>query len=298
MFLAPAVDTWFPAPGAPVVLGVHDATAAELPRLVLPSRRARALWRLKQGLALRSAARMFTPSESARAAIVRHMGVPADRLAVIPWAPDPVFAPPSAGAAGAARRRVGLAPDEPYLVYGAGINPHKGLGTLLEAYAGLEGRPRLVLAGALEGAYVSAAAALRDQVAALGLEGEVLLPGFVPDETLAALYGGALGAVVPSQAEGFGLPAVEAAACGAPTVLSDIGAHRETLGEHSLLFAPGDAGALRAQLGRLAAEPDLRRRLGEDGRRAVSALSWDAAAGRLHDLLRDAAEHHALPGRG
>jgi glycosyltransferase involved in cell wall biosynthesis len=287
VFLAPAVDTWFPVRGVPVVLGVHDATAAELPELVLPSARARLLWRLKERDALRTAHRMFTPSESARAAIAGRLGVPAGRLTVIRWAADPAFTPPSEDAVARAAERVGLGAGEPYLVYAAGINPHKGLDTLLAALAGLAPRPRLVVAGAAT--YVSALEELRRRVADLGLERDVLLPGFLPDAELAALYGGAVAAVVPSRAEGFGLPAVEAAACGAATVLSDIGPHRETLAAHALRFPPGDARVLRAQLARLLADPGLRRRLAEAGRQAVSALSWDVAARRLRELLLDAA---------
>ena len=298
VFLAPAVDTWFPVRGLPVVLGVHDATAAELPRLVLPDARSRALWRLKQRHALRSASLMFTPSLSARDAIAARLHVPEERLRVIRWAADPVFAPPEREAVTAAAGRLGLGPDEPYLVYAAGINPHKGLGTLLEAVAALDPRPRLVVAGALEGDYVSAADELRGRIAGLELADHVVLAGFLPDHELAALYGGALAAVVPSLAEGFGLPAVEAAACGAATVLSDIGPHRETLGEHALLFPPGDAAALRAQLERVAADGALRQRLAQEGRAAVAALSWDAAADAIRELLVEAVERHPPPRGG
>jgi glycosyltransferase involved in cell wall biosynthesis len=95
--------------------------------------------------------------------------------------------------------------------------------------------------------------------------------------------------VCPSLAEGFGLPPVEAAACGAATVLSDIPAHRETLGEAALFFPPRDVEALRAQLVRVLADEEERRRLGAAGRVAVARLSWDASAAALQELVHEVA---------
>jgi glycosyltransferase involved in cell wall biosynthesis len=150
--------------------------------------------------------------------------------------------------------------------------------------------PPLVAVGDLNGdPYLSAAPAVREQIARLRLEEHVLLPGFVSDETLACLYSAATAVVLPSLAEGFGLPAVEAASCGAPTVLSDLPAHRETLGDAALYFPPTDAEALAGSLTRILADDALRRSLEERGRRAVARLSWDQAAARLRELIAEAA---------
>jgi glycosyltransferase involved in cell wall biosynthesis len=92
-----------------------------------------------------------------------------------------------------------------------------------------------------------------------------------------------------SLGEGFGLPAVEAAACGTATVLSDLPAHRESLGSAALYFAPGDAAELARQLGRVLDDSALRAELGELGRRAVSGLSWTTSAEELARLLRSTA---------
>jgi glycosyltransferase involved in cell wall biosynthesis len=130
---------------------------------------------------------------------------------------------------------------------------------------------------------------LREQVRHLEVDGDVLFPGFVPDDTLAALYSGALAVVVPSRAEGFGLSAVEAAACGAPVVASDLGPHRESLLDAALYFPPTDARALRDTLDRLLADEALRRSLAAEARRIVARLSWTDAAERLRRLLLDVA---------
>ena len=115
------------------------------------------------------------------------------------------------------------------------------------------------------------------------------MTGYVSDEALACLYSAAAAVVHPSLAEGFGLPAVEAAACSAPLVLSDIPAHRETLAGDALFFAPRDRDALLDRLERLLDSDMLRRSLSERGRKRVARYSWDAAAEVLGALLRDAA---------
>jgi glycosyltransferase involved in cell wall biosynthesis len=116
-----------------------------------------------------------------------------------------------------------------------------------------------------------------------------VLPGFVSDEALACLYSGAAAFVSPSLAEGFGLPAVEAAACGAPAVLSDIPAHRETLGDEALFFPPRDTGRLAEELQRVVGSDILRRSLAERGHRRVARYSWDVSAGALRALVHEVA---------
>jgi glycosyltransferase involved in cell wall biosynthesis len=93
---------------------------------------------------------------------------------------------------------------------------------------------------------------------------------------------------IPSLAEGFGLPAVEAAACGAPVVLSDIAAHRETLGGAAAFFPPRSAERLADELGRLLGDDDARRVTAMQCREAVAGLSWNATADVLRGLLGDA----------
>jgi glycosyltransferase involved in cell wall biosynthesis len=289
-FLFPSVLSYFPVRRIPLVVGVHDATAAEHPELVFPGRFARLAWRAKERSALRRAAALFTVSQSARRSIAAALGVPAEHLAVVGEAPAPVFSPREAAQRTAAAREVGLRDNQPFFLYAGGINPHKNLETLVAAYADLHRErgdvvPALVIAGALQDSYVSAGAAVRDQVAELALGDLVRLPGFVPDETLACLYSGALAVVIPSRAEGFGLPAVEAGACGAPVVLSDIDAHRETMGEAALYFPPTDRAALARQLGRLVDDEALRERLAVAAGTAAAGLSWDAVALRLRDVV-------------
>lgn len=291
VFLFPSVYTWFPVLRTPSVVGVHDLIAEQHSELTHSSRTARARWRLKRWLAVRQATRIFSVSETARAAVAADLGLPEAAVAVVPEAADPVFGPRTPPAIVFARSTVGLDPAEPFLVYAGGISPHKGLETLLHAYAMLHPAPRLAMVGALEDeTFLSAAGTVRRLVDELGLHGRVLLTGYVPDETLACLYAGALAFVSPSLSEGFGLPAVEAAMSGTPVVLSDIPAHRETLGGAAVYFPPGDARALAAELGAVIGDEALRGRLGVAARERVAGLSWDAAAAALKVVLAEAAD--------
>jgi glycosyltransferase involved in cell wall biosynthesis len=290
VFVFPSVYTYFPVLWTPSVVGVHDVIANQLPELTLPSRRARALWSAKERLAVRRAAAVFTVSEASRQAVAEHFTLRPDEIAVVPEAPDPIFGPRDEGAVRHARAAVGLEDTGEFVLFVGGISPHKNIETLLEAYARLAETlvqvPPLVLVGDLDGdPYVSSTGSVRQRIAALDLVRDVLLPGFVSDERLACLYCGATVVVLPSLAEGFGLPAVEAAVCGATLVVSDLPAHRESLGDAALYFPPTDGARLHAQLSRALGDADLRRALGAAARRAVADRSWDRAAERLHEIV-------------
>ena len=292
-FLFPSVYSYFPLVGVPTIVGVHDVIADELPELTLPNRRSRALWRLKESLAVRSASQVFTVSAASGSAIASRFGIPTARLAVVPEAPDPVFGPRTAALVRGTLEPLGLERRR-FLLYAGGISPHKDIETLLEAFAALASSspdlPPLVLVGDLEDdSYMSAAASVRSRIDALGIAERVVLPGFVSDDELASLYAAATAVVLPSLAEGFGLPAVEAAASGSPVVLSDIPAHRETLDGAALFFPPGDRQALETALRRIVEDAQLQSELAAGGRAAVAGLSWDATAERLRRLVAAAA---------
>lgn len=294
-FLFPSVYSYFPVFRVPTVVGVHDTTARERPELLFSSRREHAFWRLKESAAVRHADRVFTVSDAARTAVARAFRLDPAHIAIVPEAPDPVFSPRTRDEASSAIRAVGLEPEDLYVIYAAGISPHKNIESLLEAFALIGEHARLVIAGDLEDGYLSAGGLVRDRIGELGLENRVLLPGYVSDDTLAGLYSGAAAAVVPSLSEGFGLPAVEAAACGCAVVLSDLPAHRESLGSSALFFKPTDVSQLAETLSRLLRDEPFRRDVAASCKRSVSHLTWDAAAVSLRELVHEAA---GAAGRG
>jgi glycosyltransferase involved in cell wall biosynthesis len=289
-FLFPSVYTYFPVARVPTLVGFHDTILEDHPELTVPGWPARAKVRLKHAAAARRAGCLFTVSEASRAALAARMRVPPERFGLVPEAPDAIFAPRAPEALAAGLATVDLSPEDDFFVFAGGISPHKNVERLVDAYAALLEQgghtPLLVLVGELEGAaFLSSAQSVRRRIAHHQLESRVRLPGFVTDETLACLYGGATAVVIPSLAEGFGLPAVEAAACGAPVLLSDLGPHRETLGHAALFFPATDTGALTEGLAKLARDEVLRAAVGRRCRDAVSSLTWDAAAVRLRELL-------------
>jgi glycosyltransferase involved in cell wall biosynthesis len=285
-FVFPSLHTYVPVVGTPTLLGVHDTIPEAYPELTHPGRRARAFAALKRAVGLRRSAMIFTVSEASRQALAEQFGLPPGEIAVVPEAPDPTFHPRPAGVVAETLAPLGLEPGRLF-VTACGISPHKNLERLVAAYALLAAEqsdvPPLVIAGDTTGdTYVSAGADVVRAIEAHGLADRILLPGHVSDETLACLYAGATAAVVPSLAEGFGLPAVEAAACGAPLVLSDVPAHRETLDGAALFVPPTDVGAIAKALGDVLTDGALRASLGERASRAVSGLSWKASADALH----------------
>jgi alpha-1,3-rhamnosyl/mannosyltransferase len=278
----------------PTVVGIHDAIADQFPELTMPTRKARTAWWLKERMAIRGARSVFTVSEASRRLIAERFGLAEEGIGIIPEAPDEIFGPRSPEELDAELGPLGLDAGR-FFVYAGGISPHKNIETLLDAFAMLrserDGVPPLVIVGDLTGdPYLSAAASVRARIGELRLAEHVLLPGFVSDERLACLYAGCLAAVLPSLAEGFGLPAVEAAACGAAVVLSDLPAHRESLRDAALYFPARDARALADHMAGVLADPELRRSLAERGRANVSRLSWDAGARELQKVLTGAAE--------
>lgn len=290
--LFPSLYTYFPVPGIPTLLGIHDTIADDRPELAFDNARARLSWRAKRLLAVRTARQLFTVSAASQRAVAEFLEIQPDRLPVIPEAPDPIFTPRNPEDTRAALEPLGLSTENGYgyFLYAGGISPHKNIETLLEAYGALRVSaaevPALVLVGDFEGdAYLSAAHSVRARIDSLGLADSVLTPGFVSDDVLACLYSGATAVVLPSLAEGFGLPAVEAAACGAALVLSDLPAHRESIGEAALYFDPRDVKSMTAQLRRVHQESDLRKDLGRRASEAVAPLTWEAAAHKLRDLL-------------
>jgi glycosyltransferase involved in cell wall biosynthesis len=185
----------------------------------------------------------------------------------------------------------GLAPGERFFLCFGGISPHKNVETLVDSYASMrrqrgDSTPLLVLVGELQGsAYASSAASVRERIDRHGIEASVRLPGYVSDETLACLCSAAMAVVLPSLAEGFGLPAVEAAACGAPLALSELDAHRETMGDAALFFPPRDVASLVETLIRLQDDEPLRRSLSARGQEMVAGRSWQGAADALSELI-------------
>jgi glycosyltransferase involved in cell wall biosynthesis len=297
VFFSPSVYTYFPVPpGLPLVVSIHDAIADRHPDLTLPSRRARLFWRLKVRLAIHQADLILTVSDYAARELQEVLRIPSDVIRIAVEAPASAYRPSeSAAQIGAAAVRAGIPAGARWLMYVGGFNPHKRVDRIVRAHARLVAeRPdkpvHLVLAGVTEGdVFHGELERIRAAVALAGTGELVHWPGFVPDEELRHLHSGAMALLLPSESEGFGLPAVEAAACGTPVIATTASPLPQLLEGGGIFIPPGDEDALSAALMLLAGNASLCRSLAAGALARASELSWDRAADSAMSALEEAA---------
>ncbi len=296
IFWFPAAYSFYPVIGrVPVVVTIHDAMTERQPALFFPTRRAHLFWQVKLWLARRQAAAIVAPSESARRSVAAAFGWPVEEIARIEEAPAEVFR--GAGNPAAAREtlsRHNVPADVPLVLYVGAISPHKNLAGLLKAMAegpaGDSADWHLVLIGdhttdSALGCYHEVERLRRD----LGLADRVTFTGFVSDEELRGFYHAASLLVLPSFDEGFGLPVVEAMACGLPVAVSNRGSLPELVGDAGLTFDPENRTAISGAITRLLNDPDLRRELGARGVARAAGFSWKASARQLMTVFEKVA---------
>jgi glycosyltransferase involved in cell wall biosynthesis len=228
-----------------------------------------------------------TDGEPARRDLGRHYGLARERTAVVPCGADEVFRPPADGAAArAAAARLGARP--PYLLYVGGHARHKNLDALVRAFARAARRDgtvtaSLVIAGPGEGFEPLLATA-----AALGVGDAVRHAGFPDDAALAGLYQAAEALVLPSLREGFGLPAVEAVACGTPAVVTRESPLPGLLGDAALAIDPRAPDDLARALDLVLHDAAVRERQRAAARARAGAFSWSRSADAMRAVLAEA----------
>ena len=253
------------------VLTVHDLIYVLFPEYHLPMNYH--FLRLMMPRFARRADAIIAISECTRRDLVRLWQIPAEKVHVIYEGVDPRFADrPDAQAMAHVRQRYSL-PDR-YALYVGTIEPRKNLPTLFEAWTQLRDRPPLVVAGKKGWLFEETFA----RVEALDLSDIVHFTGFVADEDLPALYAGAELFVFPSLYEGFGLPVLEAMACGTPVITTTGGSLPEVAGDAALIVEPTDVDALRDALDRLLHDASLRDDLSARGIDRVRRFSWERTA--------------------
>ena len=241
----------------PAVVTMHDLTSLTMPR------RHRLKTILSFNLFIARSLEMATSVACVSRAVgdetMRGFGVPALKIAIVPNGVDEFFTP--AGGEG------------DYILYAGTLEPRKGVDDLIAVWSSLPQRPRLVLCGS------SGWGTKIPQ-----LEG-IEQTGYVTRERLRDLYRGARAFVYPSLHEGFGMPPLEAMACGAPTIATRTGAAGEYGEDAALLVAPGDRDELRAALMRVLGSRELREDLRERGPERAKLWRWDRSAALMQELL-------------
>jgi glycosyltransferase involved in cell wall biosynthesis len=286
----PATYTFFPVWNVPrLVVTMHDTLALAHPGLVFPTRRGRLAWLLKEHAAARWADQIVTVSETSRRDLQRWFRLPDHKLRTITEGPDPIFVPRVRDhSTDGVLRKYAIRPGARYFLYVGGLSPHKNLPRLIEAFSRVASDDvTLVLVGDLNDVFHTHIPTIRTAIARANLEQRVVLTGFVPDVDLVHLYNQALALVQPSLMEGFGLPAVEAMACGIPVVSSRAGSLPEVVGDAGLFFDPKNVDSIACALNSIIFNSRQRDDLARRALAQSSLFSWNRAARALLQCFDD-----------
>lgn len=258
----------------PSVVAVHDLIHVFFPEELSLARRA--FFRVYLGRVVRTAARVHTLAQHGKDVLCERYGLDAGRVDVVP----PALA--------ASVRVVDDAPPcgldqtltRPFGLYVGNHKPHKNLDRLLRAYARVaaDTETDLVIVGALSSQSNPDARPHEALATRLGIANRVRFVGQIDDQRLSALYRDARYLVFPSLYEGFGLPPLEAMACGTPVACSNTTSLPEVVGDAAVQFDPLDERAMAEAIARLDGDADLRRTLSERGRAQAQRYTWDASA--------------------
>ncbi len=253
------------------VITLEDVTPLVL-REEMPSAAKRLVYRVLNRLGASRATQVITLSQAARAEICRVLRVPSKKISVVPLAPDPIFRAANEREIARVCEKLNLPPA--YVLYLGSNKPHKNLARLVPAWARVETDATLVIAGHWDARYPQA----KQQVSASGLSERVLFRHDLANADLVALVSGARAFVFPSVHEGFGLPPLEAMACGTPVACANLSSLPEVVDDAALLFDPFDVGAIADALTRILGDANLRELLRAKGFAQAQRFSWERTA--------------------
>jgi glycosyltransferase involved in cell wall biosynthesis len=299
LVLFPTIYSYVPVYGpARTIVVVHDVIAETFPQLTVPRPAARLAWNLKGALGRWQADALVTISEYSRERIVERFGMDRNKVFVVGEAADPVFRKLAQPVPGPDLRRAGIDGSHRMIAYVGGFSPHKNLEALVRAFASIAARSefsdvRLVMVGDISGdAFHTHFGTIAAQVAQLGLAERVVFTGYLSDEDVVVLLNLASVLVLPSFMEGFGLPAVEAAACGCPVIATNESPLASLLGGGAISIRPCEQEIERV-LGSVLSSEEMRRQMGHSGLTAAGALTWDNAARQMMEVIEAVIEKAA-----
>lgn len=270
----------------PSVLTLHDVIALAEPqaRFALDGQR---LWqwliaRYARYVIPAAAARcrtVVTVSNYEKAEIIRQLRLPPDKIRAIHLAPNPLFRPFSTPERKTTSDQIASTYGvEPSYILSVGHEPRKNVSSVIRAYASLEPSLKKRTSVLIVCARQPAQQALKEVIANLKLDGRVRVIGAVPPEELLRLYNGAAALVFPSLRESFGLPPLEAMACGTPVIASNTSSLPEVLGHAGILVAPTDVAEIAGGIDRVLTNPGFADELRERGLDRAASFSWHKVA--------------------
>ena len=278
----------------PTIVSIHDLSLLLYPQTHLDQSVRRARYRLP--LMARAATKIITATEFVKKQVSEHLKVDPAKIAVTPYAPRSMFRPLSRSETEETRVRLGV--EENFILFVGTVEPRKNLITLLRAFSEIlkstELRPQLVIAGQkgwLTGETMN-------YVESEGLEGHVKFTGYVTDDDLQALYSCCTVCVYPSLYEGFGLPPLEAMACGAPVIASDVASLAEAVGKAALVVPPTDVQRLAQGLVGIITDEAKRAHYSRAGLEHASQFSWERTAQLTLDVYRESFQRKTKAQRG
>ena len=267
----------------PTVVTIHDLSLFLYPETHEEHLVRRGLKRMP--IMARTATRIITPSESVRREVVERLKIAPDKIVAIPEAARREFHPAGDEEKRDVRRKFRIEDD--FLLYVGTLEPRKNLMLLVRALEEVlrttELKPKLVIAGK-KGWLVDELFAYIERA---GISDRLLFTGYVGDEDLRALYSSCRVCIYPSLYEGFGLPPLEAMACGTPVITTRIPSLMETVGTAARLVEPDDVHALASNIVELLTDKSARTFLSEAGLRRAAEFSWEKTARLTLDVYRE-----------
>ncbi len=259
----------------PSVVTILDLTFLLMPAAFRRASRTYLKWMVRT--AARRADRVITISESTRRDVIRLLGTPPDRIIRVYCGVDARFHPSQDSKELAEFRGAMDLPNE-FILYLGTIEPRKNLIRLIDAYAELRNRRATDLPLILAGGRGWGDDEILRHAGETGLGDAIRFPGFVPEDQIPLWYNAATIFAYPSEYEGFGLPPLEALACGTPVVASDRSSLPEVLGDSAVLVDPASVEAIADGIQRVLEDGALRSRLIDGGPRRAQGFSWERMA--------------------
>jgi len=269
----------------PAVITVHDLAFFHWPNFLTKDS---AAYYGQIDRAVRHARHIIVPSENTKQDLIGILGTPDKKISVIYEAANPSFMPLAVEPARRAMAAKFKIPTD-YILFVSTIEPRKNVNGLLHAYRYLRdkynvGDTGLVLAGSPGWLYEETMTLVKE----LALEKSTFFLGRVTDEDLHQLYVGARCHVHPAHYEGFGLPPLEAMACGTPTIVSNVSSLPEVVGDAALLVDPNNREEIAVAIHRLLSDDELHAELREKGLKRASCFNWETAAKSTMEVYRKA----------